>query len=260
MRKISINTYFNNEWDTKKKLDTIKELGFDEFFTGIYDCNETMTVPEQVEYARTLGLNCTMIHCSYKDLNVDSFWQNNPDGEQIFQEYYNQLKSCKGLSENFVVHLNDSYECALGEVGIIRLRKLLELCDECGINLCIENIFLTNEFDYIFRNINHPRLKICFDTGHRNFLTPSMDVIKDYGKHISVLHIHDNYGITDDHLPCGQGLINWEEFAQQIATLPNLVLSAEIKPTSATRDKDALIFDQIKASRWLQGLVDKYEK
>lgn len=45
--KKSVNLYFNYDIDTKEKIDKIKELGYDEFYTGMYDAKETMSWKEQ---------------------------------------------------------------------------------------------------------------------------------------------------------------------------------------------------------------------
>lgn len=257
MRKTSINLYYNTKLDSKCKIDLIKKLGFDEFFTGVYDAHETMTAIEQIVYAKSLGLKCTMLHCSYTEQDLNDFWFDNEIGDRVFNSYVEQIRTHKGLMDNFVVHLNGSFNSPLTEFGLDRIRKLLEICEECNTNLCIENLYSDEEIPYIFRNISHPRLKICFDTGHRNFLTPNFDVLEDYGKYVTVLHIHDNHGETDEHIVCGEGTIDWEEFAQQLAKYPEIVLSAEVKTND--KNKDTLITDQVNAFQKLNTLISKYK-
>lgn len=257
MRKTSINLYYNTKLDSKYKIDLIKKLGFDEFFTGVYDAHETMSAIEQILYAKSLGLKCTMLHCSYTEQDLNDFWFDNEIGDRVFNSYVEQIRTHKGLMDNFVVHLNGSFNSPLTEFGLDRIRKLLEICEECNTNLCIENLYSDEEIPYIFRNISHPRLKICFDTGHRNFLTPNFDVLEDYGKYVTVLHIHDNHGETDEHIVCGEGTIDWEKFAQQLAKYPEIVLSAEVKTND--KNKDTLITDQVNAFQKLNTLISKYE-
>ena len=257
MRKTSINLYYNTKLDSKYKIDLIKKLGFDEFFTGVYDAHETMSAIEQIVYAKSLGLKCTMLHCSYTEQDLNDFWFDNEIGDRVFNSYVEQIRTHKGLMDNFVVHLNGSFNSPLTEFGLDRIRKLLEICEECNTNLCIENLYSDEEIPYIFKNISHPRLKICFDTGHRNFLTPNFDVLEDYGKYVTVLHIHDNHGETDEHIVCGEGTMDWEEFAQQLAKYPEIVLSAEVKTNN--KNKDTLITDQVNAFQKLNTLISKYK-
>ena len=258
MRKTSINLYYNTNLDSKYKIDLIKELGYDEFFTGVYAAHETMSAIDQINYAKELGLKCTMLHCSYTEKDLNDFWFDNEIGDRVFDSYAEQIRTHKGLMDNFVVHLNGSFNSPITEFGLTRIKQLLEICEECDTNLCIENLYSDEEIPYIFSNIKHPRLKICFDTGHRNFLTPNFNVLKDYGKYITVLHIHDNHGKTDEHIVCGEGTIDWEDFAKEIAKYPNIALSAEVKTN--TKNKDTLITDQLEAFKKLNTLISKYEK
>ena len=53
--KKSINLYFNKKEASKEKLLKIKEFGFDEFFTGICEDGEDLSVEEQCVFAKKLG-------------------------------------------------------------------------------------------------------------------------------------------------------------------------------------------------------------
>ena len=83
MRK-SVNIYFNNDISCKDKLETIKKIGYDEFFTGIYDKNEDMSWKDQILYGQSIGLECSMIHCSYFEPDLNYFWKEGKKGEIIF--------------------------------------------------------------------------------------------------------------------------------------------------------------------------------
>lgn len=227
--KKSINLYFVNNKLEKDKLIQIKNQGFDEFFTDIYDESEDLSMLEQVNFAKKIGLNCTMIHCLYDEQLLHFFWEKGEKGDEICDEYCRQIRISKGLANNFVVHLNATKDQKQSKFGLNRLRRMLKVCEECNINLCIENLYSEKEIPYIFRYIKHDRLKICFDIGHQNFLTPNFDLLKKYSAFVSVLHMHDNNGFKDEHLICGKGSIDWKKVAEDLKTIPNIVLSAEIK-------------------------------
>lgn len=231
--KKSINLYFNKTETTKCKLEKIKEVGFDEFFTGFCGNDEDLSVEEQCVFAKKLGLDCTMIHCRYFEPTMHFFWEKGTIGDQICEEYCDQIRRVKGLTRNFVVHLNASKEQKPSMYGVKRVKKILEVCDECNINLCVENLYSTKEFPYLLKHVNHERLKMCFDTGHKNFLTPNADFLKKFKDKIQVLHIHDNNGERDEHLICGEGTIDWESFASEISAITGIVLCAEIKVAGA---------------------------
>ena len=70
------------------------------------------------------------------------------------------------------------------------------------------------EFKYQFDRLNTKYKTICVDTGHTHdaerFWVPSPeDMIRTLGKDVTILHMHDNRGETDDHLLPGMGTINW---------------------------------------------------
>jgi len=81
-----------------------------------------------------------------------------------------------------------------------------------GMTIFIENVEDEDPevFVRIFEGINSPKIRCCFDIGHAYFngrsvsLNRWIDVLKD---HIGHVHIHDNNGQNDDHLPLGQGAI-----------------------------------------------------
>jgi len=240
----SINLYFKN-LDTKLKLETIKKLGYVEFFTGIYDGQETLKLIEQINYAKNLGLNCTMIHCDYHDYDLNKLWEEEQIGEDITNKFIKQIFSCEGLTKNFVVHLNDSKDCPVSEIGLIRIKKMLKACEEININLCVENLYSDKEIPYIFSNISHPLLKICYDSGHENFLTKNFKICENYGKFIEVLHIHENNGEQDEHKKLSKGSFVYNKLKKELKLLKkDIVLASEIK---------------IKQDEWVNYLKENYE-
>lgn len=256
--KKSINLYFNYNVDTIKKFDTIKKIGYDEFFTGIYQNPETINFNEQIQYSKKLGLKCSMVHCLYFESNLNSFWLDDEIGEQILNSYIDQIKMCRNVTKNFVVHLNGNKQSVVSEIGLNRIKKLLKECEKYDINLCIENLYSENEIPYIFKNIQHKNLKICFDIGHKNCLTPNFDVLKDYGAFVTVLHLHDNDGKKDLHNIIGTGTIDWQIFAKQMANRDDLVLCSEVKQKDDTNFKEYLI-KNFNALIMLDNLITKYK-
>lgn len=50
---------------------------------------------------------------------------------------------------------------------------------------------------------------ICVDVGHAHMMGDLNDAIEHCAGHILTTHLHDNRGKSDDHLPPGQGTIDW---------------------------------------------------
>lgn len=74
-------------------------------------------------------------------------------------------------------------------------------------------IHIENEYDSDYEHIvnlidgvNHPAFSVCLDIGHANYCSkiPLEDWIKGLGKRIGHVHLHNNYGIKDNH----NGILN----------------------------------------------------
>ena len=254
--KTSINLYFSSRIDTKTKMDAIKAIGYDEFFTGMYDKNETMAFAEQMQYAKKIGLPCTMVHCSYYEPGLNSFWLAGQEGEDITNDYINQINQCGNVTKNFVVHLNCSTDCPVSEIGIARLQRILHVCEKYDLNLCVENLCSANEIPYIFSKINHPLLKICFDSGHHHWLMPDFNICQEYGKHIATLHLHENNGTIDEHkkLTIGSQVFNRLKYDLRYIDR-DVVLASELK--NAPDDWQDWLKDNLDSLHLLNELLNQ---
>lgn len=55
------------------------------------------------------------------------------------------------------------------------------------------------------------RAGFCLDPGHANVVSelPLGDWVDAFAPHLVELHLHDNHGQRDEHLPCGEGTVDW---------------------------------------------------
>jgi len=75
-----------------------------------------------------------------------------------------------------------------------------------------------------------PRL-FCFDAGHFNVFShePLRVWLKELGKYLGHLHLHDNFGQRDEHLPVGQGTFPFDDlfqFLRKMKVSPTVTLEA----------------------------------
>ena len=70
----------------------------------------------------------------------------------------------------------------------------------------------------LFEHINSDRICFCFDTGHFNVFsrTPLGLWLAELGKYLGHLHLHDNHGRFDEHLPVGNGNFPFAELFQTL--------------------------------------------
>ncbi len=61
--------------------------------------------------------------------------------------------------------------------------------------------------------LDSPQVRFCFDTGHANAFgsAPYGEWMEMLGDRLGEIHIHDNDGTTDEHLPVGEGNFPFRE-------------------------------------------------
>lgn len=259
--KKAINLYCVNG-DTKEKLDTIKKVGFDGVLLGVNSKNETMSLEQQVEYCKKIGLGVSMIHCAYNEQKLNDFWvEKSKDGENIEKNLISQIEQIKNLGvKNFVIHTSGSKDVKNSKIGIERLKNILTMCKKYDINLCIENLYSDSQVEYIFNNLNSKNLFFCYDCGHDNFLTPNSKLVEEFYDKLTTTHLHDNDGKKDTHLPIGSGLINQQELVRKLSKCQCEYLSAETKETNPDTTLLETFLKNLQALNKLDDLIEKYKK
>lgn len=102
---------------------------------------------------------------------------------------------------------------------------------ELQLQLAFENVFdnSPNELLKLLKEFNSDNIGICFDIGHFNlFSTVGIKSwLESFGEKIIEIHLHDNHGISDDHIAIGDGNIKFEpiiEWYKKVIKKPILTL------------------------------------
>jgi len=106
-----------------------------------------------------------------------------------------------------------------GGYGIESLEAIHHLANDLGLPLCIENMFpgygaffKADAFGDIFKR--YPDMQMTLDTGHAHIGSPDGSrlrlFVKHFGSRIAHVHISDNSGSADEHLPPGSGTIDFQ--------------------------------------------------
>lgn len=100
------------------------------------------------------------------------------------------------------------------EVSLATWEPLLERAELLKVPLLLENVWEYGpQLHYeLFTRLASPYLGFCLDVGHqhsfsRTALTGWLEALSD---HLREIHVHDNNGSGDAHLPVGQGNIDFE--------------------------------------------------
>jgi sugar phosphate isomerase/epimerase len=105
------------------------------------------------------------------------------------------------------------------ELALENLGRLVVKAEELGLTLCLENMAPRNklltrpeEFAPVFEAFGS--LKMTMDVGHA-FIAGGQKLIREFierfGDRIAHVHLNDNHGNQDEHLPLGAGVIDFTE-------------------------------------------------
>ena len=91
--------------------------------------------------------------------------------------------------------------------------ELAEHAEKAGTRLFVENVF-DEDPAHLLRlreAVGSPRLHFCLDPGHAALFSrvPVHLWAEAFGEGTGLMHVHDNRGQRDDHLPVGEGTINY---------------------------------------------------
>ena len=114
------------------------------------------------------------------------------------------------------------------DYGLDSLSAIVEKANNLGLMLCIENMFAKThmlvEPDDFERNFQaFPSLKFTLDTGHANIKTNSgkriFELIARFTDHLGHVHVSDNFGKEDNHLPIGTGTVDFSRVAKSLKNI-----------------------------------------
>jgi sugar phosphate isomerase/epimerase len=103
------------------------------------------------------------------------------------------------------------------------LERLGREASDRGIQMVIENnvassylIHSVSGMTSFFQEDVSQYYKVALDIGHA-FLTHDLDqFVQNFKGNIRYVHMHNNHGKTDDHLPLNQGKIDWRQTAKAL--------------------------------------------
>ena len=283
MKTSIASQYFWYAKTAEEKFARMKELGYE----AVDESLEETEYPYYASYeamenhcktvraaADKCGLEISQIHASF------GVWYPKDTREEVIDGIVDILKmGMYGTSilgaKNYVIHpitrigfWNNGYDLSPDDVKsytIETMRKLLPVCEEYGIYLCLENLT-----DYhmpfileIIEEVNSPYAKICLDTGHASVSRVDMgDIVRSCGKHLRCMHIHDTNGYYDLHLPPFMGVVNWDHFTDALAEIGyegTMNLESEINRGAPMPKEFYSILEEYsyKASRYLADETER---
>ncbi len=151
-------------------------------------------------YTKMLQGNRIVVHCgSNKLMHISIFHE---DGSRQTQE--------------------EVFE-KLWKLSVETMQELCDIAENYGIIIYTENlsnnklIQSVEQLNRYITEVDRENLAIVYDIGHSHFtghdVAAETVACKNRLKH---LHIHDNHGKKDEHLPVGDGTIDWKAFCDAL--------------------------------------------
>ncbi len=174
---------------------------------------------------KTLKNKAVNLHAPFYDLNIasqDRFIRKH--SQSLYQKIFQW--GCRLQAQKVVFHLNynETYYREHQDKWLENCAAFYQklLTKSRGTMIAIENTgeSLPQLFLKLQNLVNHNFFSFCLDLGHlnifaRNHLSEWLDAINN--QPAIHLHIHDNNGEKDQHLPVGLGNFNWFLFLEKIS-------------------------------------------
>jgi len=179
---------------------------------------------QQVDHVRALTRStgvATTVHLSYVDLNLASL---SPAARTTAVErslrgleYAHDVGASCGVLHTGFKYLHHAQVDPLVDEA---LRASLAALEGSAVPIALENLVIGPD-DFlrsaqVLREVTQRHgMKNCFDVGHAyvEATREGTDAIRDYldtlGDDVIHLHLHDNHGQRDEHLPAGSGTIDY---------------------------------------------------
>jgi sugar phosphate isomerase/epimerase len=185
------------------------------------------------EFISQLGMEVYSFHAPF-DPSIDITSLNQQRRQHAMEEILKAAEAAAILgAHQFVIHPgpertrqapDEEHKLRLENAAFV-LNRISRRCQELGIGFVLENmlphLMFGNISDilWIMGAIEKVTVGACLDTGHAN-LTGEIDrVIYKLSGHLKMVHINDNLGNFDDHLPPGKGHIDWYQLLVRLAKI-----------------------------------------
>ncbi|MGD2079653.1 MAG: sugar phosphate isomerase/epimerase family protein [Nitrospirota bacterium] len=166
------------------------------------------------------------VHAPFMDLAPAAV---DPGVREVTAERFDRALDAAGVLEAKAVVFHSGYDkWKYGHNMDIWLQRSLGFwprfigrARDLGTRIAVENIFedTPENLKLLMEGLGSESFGICFDTGHMNIfsLVPLDDWLDALGEHIIELHLHDNRGDLDAHLPVGEGDFDFDSLFARLA-------------------------------------------
>lgn len=214
--EIGINLFGTNNIPLEEQLDCIIENGFRSVFFGS-DAEDALHISKELDRR---GVRCESLHAPFDHIN--DMWIEGENGEQMLKELTDGVALCASIGTPvLVVHLSSGMNPPfVNDLGFSRFDRLMECAEKNGVTIAYENQRWLGNLSCALEHYTNAGL--CWDTGHEACFMKGIQVMPLFGHRIVALHTHDNHAVFngDEHLLPGDGTLDFERIATQLAASP----------------------------------------
>ena len=211
---------------------------------------------------RRRGLVIETAHLQFAGIN--DMWLDNASGAALAEAFLKSIDESRDCGiPTVILHLTSGFNPPpVSEIGTRRFRAICERAEKYGVAVAFENLRRTSYLDYILSTLSDLRsARFCFDCGHENLYNHGVGVLEAHADRLSALHLHDNFGLSDDHMLPFDARIDWRGMAQRlkdrIGTLP---LTLEVNLRSADREdyaSEGFLTEALKRAKLICQLIEE---
>lgn len=215
-------------------LGAIRDAGFKQLeicsFPKHLDYRDEAAVRRAADQMRSLELDPVSFHAPFAE-RIDITSLDEGAREAAVLEL---MRACEAAAilgcEHVVLHPGPEREGRPPEEEFFQrmhhaaasLNRVASRCCDLGVHLLLENMLAhlmfghVRDMMYLLGEIRSCDVGTCLDTGHA-FLAREMNtVIQKLSGHLKMVHVNDNHGGWDEHLPPGEGAIDWPWVAGEL--------------------------------------------
>jgi sugar phosphate isomerase/epimerase len=216
-------------------LETIRASGFSMievvFSPAHLDYKNPKSVQEAALHIEALGLEAYSFHAPFAE-TIDISSPDLARREYALDEILRAVEAAAMLGVHyFVIHPGpENADIPSRDERLLRienvcavLNRVAARCAEVGIQCVLENklphlLFgQASDLLWILASLEGNRVGACLDTGHAYLAGDLHQLVLKMAPYLRLLHVHDNKGHGDDHLPPGDGRIDWTTLLQELA-------------------------------------------
>jgi sugar phosphate isomerase/epimerase len=218
-------------------LETIRGSGFSMievvFSPPHLDYRNPQAVQEAAARIDALGLEAYSFHAPFAD-DIDISSLETGCREHALAEILRAVEAAASLGVHyFVIHPGpENGDIPSREERMLRIENVCSIlervaarCSEVGIQCVLENklphLMFGQSADllWILTCLKGNRVGACLDTGHAHLAGELYPLVHKMAPYLRLLHVHDNKGHGDDHLPPGDGRIDWTALLKELAAV-----------------------------------------